>query len=235
MAPDWLKPALILQEREDRRRRLETQLAQIPAERRRIEAAIEKHRQEEQEAKEAVQALELERARLEREVAEKEDQQTRYKNQQLQVKKNEEYQALTAEIEGVEREIGVLEEAEIQVMLDLDTAREAATAAAARRAEATAEENHRLEVLGQREKNLEVELAAAGTAVTEARAGVPREIVTRFDRIAKTTPLPVVVPLRDHRCTGCHLKVSSGIEFEVLKGDEIVACDNCGRILYSDA
>jgi hypothetical protein len=57
-------------------------------------------------------------------------------------------------------------------------------------------------------------------------------LLPRYDRLAKSLGLPVVVPLHEHKCGGCHLKVSSGIEAEARKRTEIVACDNCSRIIY---
>ena len=49
----------------------------------------------------------------------------RFKNQQLEVKKNEEYRALNLQIEQAESDISAFEEKEIELMYAIDAAREA--------------------------------------------------------------------------------------------------------------
>ncbi len=48
----------------------------------------------------------------------------RFRTQQVEVKKNDEYQALTQQIEQTEGDISTLEEREIELMLDIDTAKQ---------------------------------------------------------------------------------------------------------------
>ena len=45
---------------------------------------------------------------------------------------------------------------------------------------------------------------------------------------------PIVVPLEEGKCQGCHLKVSGEVDSAARKGTELVRCDSCGRILYFD-
>ena len=70
-------------------------------------------------------------------------------------------------------------------------------------------------------------------------AGVRQEIdeATRrlYDRLATSPGLPAVVAIRDGMCGGCHLKISSNIDSEIRKGDKLLTCDQCGRIVFWDA
>jgi uncharacterized protein len=232
MLPDGLQALLILQERDTRRSQLEKILAQIPRERATCDARIASHRAGIDAAKKAVTELELKRKELESTLRSLEDQVGRYKTQQMSVKKNDEYQALTHEIELTEVKIGAAEEDEIKLLYELDTERAKSKAAEKALLEEIANETAQLARLIEREKNVRGDLVAATAEFEAARAPVLPAGLSRYDRLVKSVGLPVVVALHDHKCGGCHLKVSNGVETEVRKGTEIVACDNCGRILF---
>jgi uncharacterized protein len=232
MLPERLQALLVLQDRDQRRVQLEKALVQVPRERAVVEARIVAHKAAIEASKRAVMELELKRKELENTLRSFEEQIRKYRSQQLLVKKNEEYQALTHEIELTEKKIGDTEEAEITILYELDTEREKAKAAEQTLTADIAAEHAQLARLAEREKLANDELAGAIAEVEKARALVPEGLLPRYDRLAKYTGLPAVVALHDSKCGGCHLKVSNGVETEARKGTEIVTCDNCGRILY---
>ena len=235
MAPEWLEKLLVLQDRDVHCRLVETQLATIPRERKAAERKIVQHKGTIEEAHGRVRDLELERSRLEQEIAAAEEQARKYRSQQIQVKKNDEYQALTHEIAGTEAMISDLEEKEIQTLYDLDAEREKTAAEEkAQNEEITFLENQ-LVKLTEKDGNLKVELKRARETVEAARKEVPNKSIRIYDRLAKVLALPVIVPLRGQKCTGCHLRVSAVVDAEVRGGGEMTACDNCTRTLYSEA
>lgn len=235
MLSERLQALLILQERDTRRAQLEKILTQIPRERVAIEARIAAHRAGIEAARRAVTEVELRRKELESTLRGLEDQIRRYKSQQLLVKKNDEYQALTHEIEQTEAKIGAAEESEIRLLYELDTERERAKATEIRLNQEIAAENAQLARIAERERQVGADLAGARSEVEHARTSVPAELLPRYDRLAKSIGLPVVVSLHDQKCGGCHLKVSAGVASEARKGAEIVACDNCTRIIVYEA
>jgi len=235
MLPDALQALLVLQDRDIRRLQLEKVLAHIPHERAAVEKRIEGYRAGIAAARKVVTDLELRRKELEGALGELEEQVLRYRSQQLQIRKNDEFQALTHEIERTESKIGETEEAEIRLLYDLDREREATNGTERQLSEAIAAEEAQLVRLAEREMQVGREIAGAKREVEKAREPVPAEWLGRYDRLAGTIGLPVVVPLRDQKCGGCHLKVSAGVDAEVRKlGKEIVACDNCSRLLFCE-
>jgi len=232
MLPERLQALLILQDRDQRRGQLEKALTQVPRERATVEARIAAHKLAIEAAKKAVIDLELKRKDIEATLQAFEEQIRKYRSQQMLVKKNDEYQALTHEIELTTTKIGETEEAEIKVLYDLDTEREKSKAAEKTILAEIATENVQLGRLAEREKQARDELAGAIAEVDKARAAAQADLLPRYDRLAKSAGLPVVVALHGGKCGGCHLKVSNGVETEARKGTEIVTCDNCGRILY---
>lgn len=232
MLPEGLQALLILQERDTRRTQLEKILAQIPRERATGENRIQTHRAGIEAAKKAVTDLELRRKDLEKTLRSLEDQVARYKTQQMSVKKNDEYQALTHEIELTEGKIGEAEEAEIKLLYELDAEKAKAKAIEKALQDEIAAETAQLGRLAEREKTVRADLGSATEEFQKARSPVPEGWLPRYDRLVKTAGLPVVVALHGQKCGGCHLKVSNGVETQVRIGGDIVACDNCGRILY---
>ncbi|RME69731.1 MAG: hypothetical protein D6781_07975 [Verrucomicrobia bacterium] len=232
MLPAGLKELLVLQERDMRRVQAERNLAAIPREREAVHGKIAAHRQAIEAARDRVNEVELRRKALEQTLASLEDQLQRFKGQQLMVKKNDEYQALTHEIEQTEAKISETEESEIEALYEVDSVKaEVAEIEKARLAEIAAEEEQ-LKRIDEREANLKAALEQACREVEEARKPVDPALLRRYDQLAKTIGLPVIVPLSGQKCGGCHLKVSAGVDSEARKGTEIVTCDNCTRILF---
>ncbi len=128
-----LDPALVatlkLQEADVARMHLETQLKQAPVEL----AALAKTVAEEKAALEAkrkvVQDLEVQRKDIDNRLKLAETQVNKFKTQQAEVRKNDEYQALTHQIATCEAGISDIETEELQQMIKIDEA----TARCARR------------------------------------------------------------------------------------------------------
>ena len=96
---DAIEKLLILQDRDWRIRRLRAELAHIEPQRQEFRARAAGAQTALENAKMRVRQLESNRKDLELEVEGKKKQIERYANQQLQTRKNEEYRALTHEIE----------------------------------------------------------------------------------------------------------------------------------------
>lgn len=225
---------LILQDRDSRRIGLEAQIKAIPAE----AAEIEKKREAEKAAIEAsrteLRDLETKKKLLETEIGSAEQKLAKYKTQQMSVRKNDEYQALGHEIETTQAAIGVFEEQEIGVMLSIDEARARFQAAEKAHKQIIAGFEERLKNLRERDANLKVELKAAQETVADARKVVAEPALRLYDRVAARHSAVSVVPIRGGKCSGCHLKVSSEVEAEARKGEKLITCDQCGRIVWFD-
>lgn len=230
-----LTQLLVVQDRDARRRQLEQQLAAVPVDRARVQAAISAEKAAIDAAKNELRELETKKKLLETEIGSAETKLAKYRTQQLSVKKNDEYQALGKEIETMSGAVGALEEQELGIMYQIDEAKKRFTAAEAALKTNISQHEARLATLAEREQNLAAELAEAKDSVAAARTGVPELSIRVYDRIA-SRQWPAVVPLRGGKCGGCHLKVSSEAESESRSSDplKLGICDQCGRVLYWD-
>lgn len=235
MAAVDLSKLLILQDRDQKRLGFEQQLQTIPREVASVEGKISAEKQAIETAKTEWRELEARKKTLENEIKSAEEKVGKYRTQQLGVRKNDEYQALGHEIETMTGQIGTFEEQELQIMFNIDEAKKRfADAEAVLKANIAGHEG-KIRTLRERETNTQSELKAAQEAVAQARGAVPEEQLRIYDRLAKKPGMPVCVPVQGARCGGCHMKVSSNIEFDARKGENITTCDQCGRIVYWQA
>lgn len=222
---------LILQDREATRRNLVQNLNAVPGEQARVQGKIDAEKTAIETAKTEWQELESKKKLLETEIGSAEDQLAKYRTQQSLVKKNDEYQALGHEISTTEGNISQLEEQELEIMYEIDGAKERFAAAEKVLQDNIAEHEDRLSELAERETNLKGELAEAETALAAAREAVDAKSLRLFDQVAART-FPAVVAVEGGKCTGCHLRVSGEAEGVARKGEELARCDQCGRIIW---
>lgn len=232
-----LEKLLILQDRDAKRLGLEAQLKAVPRDITAVEQKIGSEKAAIEAAKHELMGLESQKKLLETEIGSAEDKLAKYRTQQSQVRKNDEYQALGHEIETTTGIIGGLEEKELQVMYGIDEAKKRFQAAEAALKANIAGHEGRIRTLRERETSLATELKAMQAEVASARGPLSESELKVYDRIA-ARGLPACVPIRGGKCGGCHLKVSNEVE-SAARGKspdgKLATCDQCGRLVYWDA
>ena len=233
MLSPLLEKLLILQDRDKRRRDLEAQLAAVPRDIKAVEGKISSEKTAIDVAQHEMRDLEAKKKVLETEIGSAEQKVGRYRTQQLEVRKNDEYRALGAEIETMQAAISKLEEQELGIMYSIDEARKKFTAASALlKANITGHEE-RIRALREKEINLSAELTLAQAELAKVRPENDEATLRLYDRVAVRN-FPACMPVRDSKCGGCHLKISSDVEGDIRGKDAkgLSTCDQCGRIVY---
>lgn len=139
---------------------------------------------------------------------------------------------LLEEIEHLGRRIGDLEEAELEVMEAADIAQKRFAMIAERR---TAIEGDIRALMRTRDEQVKA-LAGQAEVVAQARAavaqGLPAALVAKYDKVAANRGTGAA-QLVQRRCTGCRLDIDAAElrAIEAAPADEVVTCDECGRIL----
>lgn len=234
MADPQIEKLLIVQDRDVALQKIEQELTRIPQERAKIEALIEEEKNNIEAASHSLKEKEVQRSELDTEVKAKEADVDRFKNQQLQVKKNDEYRALTHQIEQAEADIASLEEREIELMLEIDTAREAYEKDKAVIDERIKIQLEEIAKLGEREENLKASIEAAENALAEARTGIEASYIEHYDRVKQIAKRPpYLAPIENHKCGGCHLRVSNEVSRGAMDAGEPHFCDQCARMVYA--
>ena len=65
----------------------------------------------------------------------------------------------------------------------------------------------------------------------DAAQGIDEAYMERYKAI-RSQRFPVLASLRNDQCSGCNMSLPSAVAKQLQGSDEIVECENCGRILY---
>src|SRR5438876_11310378 len=150
-----IEKLLILQDRDRKLSSLSEELAHIPVERQQLQAISAQAQASLDAAKLRVKHLESERKKLELDVDGQKKLIEKYSLQQFQTTKNEEYRALTHEIDTCKEAITKLEDQQLELMEQGEAAQKEAAALSQTSAELKRVLDSRLADLGAREKNLQ--------------------------------------------------------------------------------
>jgi uncharacterized protein len=227
-----IEKLLILQDRDRKIHRVQQELAQIGPERETLRTKATVTQAQLETARNRIKQIESDRKRLELDVQEKKTQIEKYANQQLQTRKNEEYRALTHEIDTCKADITKIEDQEITLMEQAEAVQKE-TARLSREADEIKKlAEGQIAQLDQREENLRKEFAELQQGRTELAAAVDGAALNRYERLFKSKGENVVVGVHHGVCGGCHMKLPPQVLVTCQGQKEIVSCSNCGRILY---
>jgi uncharacterized protein len=227
-----IEKLLILQDRDRAIRRLQGELAHIEPERITFRTKVATAQTKLDAARQRVKKLESDRKQLELDVEEKKEQISRYANQQLQTRKNEEYRALANEIETCKAEITKIEDREIELMEQAEQAQKEGAGFTRESDEAKKLADELISKLGEREQNLRKELAELQANREELAAAVEVGVRARYERLVENKGEKVVVGVQHGVCGGGHMKLPAQILVACQGHQDVVSCTNCGRILY---
>ena len=227
-----IEKLLILQDRDRKIRRVKGELAHIEPQRQTMKTRAAAASASLESAKTKVKELESQRKDLELEVEAKKQMITKYANQQLQTRKNEEYRALANEIQTCKEAIFKIEDQEIALMEQGEAAQKEAVRATQAASEARKMADDQVTQLGVREENLKKELAELEANREELAVAVDGTARGRYERLVKNKGENVVVGVHHGVCGGCHMKLQPQLVVSCQAQQELVTCSNCGRILY---
>ncbi len=179
-------------------------------------------------------AIEQQRERdAQRSVDEHRELQEKFTAQMDVVRKPKEAAAATSQLEQVQRVVASDE----TLLQSLKTRIRDLTQAAELNEMELAEVDERQR--GEREA-LEADREALAGELTTAReqrgvsaGGVPRALLTRYDRLRTRGHSSVLVPLDGFSCGNCRTAVPMQRRNEILAGRKIEACEGCGVLLYA--
>jgi uncharacterized protein len=227
-----IEKLLILQDRDRKILRVTQELAHIGPERNGLHTRAAATQSSLDAAKNRVKQIESERKQRDLEIEAKKSQIEKYLNQQLQTRKNEEYRALTHEIEMAKEAIFKIEDAEIVLMEQAEVAQKEVARASAEAAAAKKLVDDQIGQLKAREENLKKELTELQGGRAAVAGAVDEPTRNRYERLFKNKGENVVVGIEHSSCGGCHMKLPPQVVTSCRAQAEIVPCPNCGRILY---
>jgi len=176
--------------------------------------------------------LTLDKKRLEGTISDLEQKSSKYRDQLVDVKTNEQYRALLHEIDFNTNQVRKLED---EILVDMEEE------------EKLRREALQIEQQLEREKALvETEKKAAEAAVEQDRAvltelqnqrqslmqSIDPNVLEVYTRIARFRKGVALAKATEDSCQACHVRIRPHVLSQVISGNSIVTCDSCQRILY---
>jgi predicted nucleic acid-binding Zn-ribbon protein len=207
-------------------------IAEIPAVQEALATRLEQATAAVAAAKQRLTASQTERKAIETEVATIQTRLSKYKGQLLELKTNKEYTTMLHEIATAEAAIRSHEDRVLERMEEAETITGEMKAA-------EAELKTQQAAIAAERKALEAEAASLqksadekATARTEAARQLSPEALRLFEHVSKQRKGLAVAEARDGGCTVCHVRMRPQMFNEVRRGETLVQCESCLRILY---
>jgi predicted nucleic acid-binding Zn-ribbon protein len=231
MSPD-LEHVIALQRLDSAEQEAARRLADEPEREKSFVERLDSARERLKSAKQRLAENQEARRAIEKEVAVHQGRLSKFRDQAMAVKTNQEYHAVQKEITYAQSEIKALEEKVLERMLEADD-----LTATAKRAEAelateqkTVDAERRAMTTEHAELTaLRVRLAAERSEIVSA---MDKHVLAIFDVVARRRHGVAVAEARDGICTICHVRLRPQVFNNVRRNTEIIQCDTCQRILY---
>jgi predicted nucleic acid-binding Zn-ribbon protein len=183
-------------------------------------------------AKERIKTNQASRKKFEGEISSLESKISKYRDQMMSVKTNEEYKAVQKEIEYAQQHIRKIEDDILNLMMESESLQAEVKAIEARLKEdqqRVNEERRELEKVNQQD------VSALESYIKERRElekSISEDLLPRYERVRKARSGIAVAAARNEICEVCKVRIRPQVFQEIRKNDQIIACDACQRILY---
>jgi uncharacterized protein len=231
MNPD-LEKLIVLQRLDSAAHEAQRTLAEGPEREKALDARLAAARDTVAAAKAALTESQNARRDHEKTVALHQGRLSKFREQAMSVKTNQEYHAIQKEIEFAQTEMKAAEDAVLEKMLEGDE-----LTAGVKRAEAG---------LAVEQKTVDADKKAMAAEAAELKTTLDRLAAERADVVKSLTPQVLakfelvanrrngvaIAEARDGICTICHVRLRPQVFNSILKNDQIIQCDSCNRIMY---
>jgi len=208
-----------------------TEASQLPEKVDKTEKDIKAIEKSVAEADTHLEAMKKEKRHLEQKIQDNAEKLKKLKVQLMEVKKNEEYQAMLHEIAHMEKTIDENEERLLMTMDELDQQ-------GLQTGDFTKQKEDAKKNLSAEKTDLETRLEQLKKEIARLDGEKPKilieldpQIRKRYDRILAKLHDFAVTHVGDEICHGCHSRIPPQAAMEVRKNDQIITCQACGRIL----
>jgi uncharacterized protein len=173
------------------------------------------------------------RARLENEVVEQKGRAERAERNLMSSKKQDEYTAAIREADAARKQISALETQILEQLEQLGQTEAALKQRADEIATLNSDHEARLKAFDEDAATIGQRLATARKDREELFANLPKQLSALYTRIkTRIRDGIAVAEARNRSCSACFMSLRPQVMAEIRRGEDIITCDNCGRILY---
>jgi len=228
-----LAQLIALQNADTNIRRLQTEIQSIPERRAEIEREFDQRAFEIRALEERRDTARHERQRLEAEIFEQRQRAERADRNLMAAKKPDEYTAAIREADAARKQISAFETQVLEQMEVSEQAEKDLTERAPEVQNLRSEMEASFKAFDEQVKAQEQQLGAARAERERLMKELPKTMSSLYNRIsARIRDGVAVAEARNGACTACYMALRPQVMADVRRGEEVITCDNCNRILY---
>ena len=168
---------------------------------------------------------------LELEMGSKQEELKKLQGQMMSIKTNKEYDALISQIDNVKEAIS---ERETQVLELIEKIEKLGgnIEDIKRKSQETHEQNEKqLAILQEKMDSVGTKISIKEDERLRLTVQVPKRTMSVYERVRKNRGGDVVVTVKKRACGACYKALPPHRIQEIKRDDQIITCDNCGRML----
>jgi predicted nucleic acid-binding Zn-ribbon protein len=199
-----------------------------------LEAKVDKYKADVKDLNSTIKQLKIDRDKADVDILDLAQKIEKYNSQQLNVKSNKQYDALTREIEAAEKKSQQTEKDMESYEGKMEIAKRDLEAINEQLKKSTDELSERKEELREVNKEHEKEELKLQHEREKIIVRLDKNYTERYERIRNAKDGLAVVPIKRHACGGCFSRVPPQKILEIRQDSKLYSCEHCGRILVSD-
>ncbi len=199
-----------------------------------LEAKVDQYKAEVKILNNTIKQLKIDRDKADVDIIDLAEKIEKYNNQQLNIKSNKQYDALTREIDAAEKKSLQTEKDMESFEGKMEIAKRDLEAVNEQLKKSTDDLSERKEELREVNKEHEKEELKLQHEREKILVRLDKNYTERYDRIRNAKSGLAVVPIKRNACGGCYSRVPPQKILEIRQNSKLYACEHCGRILVSD-
>lgn len=207
-------------------------LNEVPIRIQEIDNKIEQNKNIVAHAKEKMNKNQKKRRELESQVQDADVKIKKLQGQLNEVRTNKEYSTLLKEIDDTKYAKEQSEEQIITEMLNADEIEEEIQEAAAQASESEARLTQDKKAIFEEKEKMEARQRELEKEKNDLKPKIPPEQLQLYESIYEKNSGVALSPVTDDFCSICQIRIRPQMINELIAGEKIMLCENCGRILY---
>jgi len=227
-----IESLIILQDIDKEMGELHKKLEDAPKEVEFLRNRLEMQENQRKEIEEKLTILKEQDMKLTKEIEEDLAKLKKSKNKLMMVENSREYHAIMREIDTLEKNNRLREEEKLTLEEELETQQRLLDALNEEIKKISDELNKKAQDLDKIIEKCEKRIKELQVKREEFAKQIPQPILNRYEFIRSRLDNPVIVPVENSICSGCHISIPPQTFIELQKGLQILSCPNCQRLIY---
>jgi predicted nucleic acid-binding Zn-ribbon protein len=224
---------IALQNTDSRIRKLQAELDSIPQRRAEIEKEFDQRAFEFKALEAQRDDARAKRAQLEKEIAETRAKSEKAERDLMSSTDKKSYEAAIREVDSARKHISELETKVLEQMEAAEAAEKSVSEHDPEVERLRAERDEKLKAFEEQTRAQGEELEASRVERERLLAELPNQMNALYKRISTRIRDGVAVAeARKNSCSACFMSLRPEVMTKIRRGEEIIICDNCNRILY---